>query len=55
MTEAQKKARVKYEEVRTRKSVSFHLKEESELLQFADSVNFSVWVKQKIKEEIYAE
>lgn len=42
----------KYNKKRRNKSVSFLVDEESDLLEFADSVDFSVWVKRKIAEEI---
>ena len=42
----------KYNKKRRNKSVSFLIDEELELLEFADSIDFSAWVKQKIAEEI---
>lgn len=41
----------KYEDKRVIKRVSFNTTTESDLLEFADSIDFSTWVKQKIKEE----
>lgn len=52
MTEAVKKAKKTYEDKRARKFISFNTETESDLLKFADSVEFSTWVKEKIKEEI---
>lgn len=52
MSEAQKKANSKYEEKRKIKKVSFNAETEKELLDFANSVDFSNWVKQKIKESM---
>lgn len=41
-----------YEQKRETKRVSFNKEKESELLEFANSVDFSNWVKDKIKREI---
>ena len=41
-----------YENKRDAKRVSFNIEKEKELLEFANSVDFSNWVKQKIKEAI---
>lgn len=41
-----------YEQKRDTKRVSFNKEKESELLNFANSVDFSNWVKDKIKREI---
>lgn len=41
-----------YEQKRDTKRVSFNIEKESELLEFANSVDFSNWVKDKIKLEI---
>lgn len=41
-----------YEKKRDTKRVSFNKEKEAELLEFANSVDFSNWVKNKIKEEI---
>lgn len=41
-----------YEKKRDTKRVSFNKEKEAELLKFANSVDFSNWVKNKIKEEI---
>lgn len=46
------KARQKYDEKRQIKKVSFNSETEKDLLEFATSINFSEWVKQKIKEEL---
>lgn len=52
MSESQKKANAKYESTRRTKRVSFNIEKEAELLEFANSVDFSNWVKEKIKLEI---
>lgn len=49
---AQDKARRKYDDKRQIKKVSFNTETEEDILKFANSVNFSEWVKQKIKEEL---
>ena len=49
MSKALKKAQKKYEKKRVIKKVSFNQETEKELIQFAESVNFSVWVKNQIK------
>lgn len=41
-----------YEQKRNTKRVSFNIEKEAELLEFANSVDFSSWVKQKISEAI---
>ena len=41
-----------YEKKRDTKRVSFNIDKEAKLLEFANSVDFSNWVKNKIKEEI---
>ena len=46
-----KEAKRKYENNRQTKRVSFNIETEKELLEFANSVDFSNWVKQKIKED----
>lgn len=38
----------KYEDKRVIKRVSFNTTTESDLLEFADSIDFSTWVKQQI-------
>ena len=43
------KAREKYDEKRKIKKVSFNTETEKDILDFANSVNFSEWFKQKIK------
>lgn len=52
MSEALQKAQAKYETKRQVKKVSFNSETEKDLLEFATSVNFSEWVKQKIKKEL---
>lgn len=52
MSEALQKAQAKYETKRQIKKVSFNAETEKELLEFANSVDFSNWVKQKIKESM---
>lgn len=52
MTESIKKANKKYEKKRVPKIVSFNVEKEKGLLDFANSVDFSTWVKEKIKEEL---
>ena len=52
MSEALQKAQAKYETKRQIKKVSFNSETEKDLLEFATSVNFSEWVKKKIKEEL---
>lgn len=46
------KARRKYDDKRQIKKVSFNIETEKNLLDFANSIDFSNWVKQKIKEEL---
>ena len=41
-----------YEQKRDTKRVSFNTEKEAELLEFANSVDFSNWVKDKIKAEL---
>ena len=50
--DAQKKAEQKYSLKRVNKSVSFYMETEKELIEFAEQVEFSNWVKAKIKGEI---
>lgn len=52
MSKALKKAQAKYENKRVLKPISFNAETEKELLEFANSVDFSSWVKQKISEAI---
>ncbi|MCH7391805.1 hypothetical protein [Acinetobacter dispersus] len=54
MSEAQKKARIKHESKRQIKKVSFNTETEKELLEFANSIDFSTWVKEKIKDQLLA-
>lgn len=43
----------KYEKnTRVKKEVSFHICNDNALIEYANSLNFSVWVKQKLKEEM---
>jgi hypothetical protein len=51
MTDDRKK---KYEDKRVIKRVSFNTTTEKELLEFADSIDFSTWVKEKIKDQLLA-
>ena len=51
-SDALQKAQERYENKRQVKRVSFNIETEKELLQFANSVDFSRWVKQKITEAI---
>lgn len=37
---------------RIKKTVSFHICNDNALIEYANSLNFSVWVKQKLKEEM---
>ena len=52
MSKSQKKAHKNYEKKRIMKPISFNTETEKELLEFANSVDFSNWVKQKIKDEV---
>lgn len=52
MSDALQKAQERYENKRQVKRVSFNIETEKELLEFANSVDFSNWVKQKINEAI---
>ena len=52
MSDALQKAQERYENKRPVKRVSFNIETEKELLEFANSVDFSGWVKQKINEVI---
>lgn len=45
-------AKKTYEQKRDTKRVSFNTEKEAELLEFANSVDFSNWVKDKIKAEL---
>lgn len=45
-------AKKTYEQKRDTKRVSFNKEKEAELLEFANSVDFSNWVKDKIKAEL---
>lgn len=45
-------ARIRYEKKRVQKHVSFNRETESELLAFANSVDFSGWVKSIIRETL---
>lgn len=52
MLTSKQKAQKKYAEKRVGKSISFNLETEKELHEFANSVDLSNWVKQKIKENL---
>ena len=52
VSDALQKAQERYENKRQIKRVSFNIETEKELLEFANSVDFSNWVKQKISEAI---
>lgn len=52
VSDALQKAQERYENKRQVKRVSFNIETEKELLEFANSVDFSNWVKQKISEAI---
>ena len=52
MSDALQKAQDRYEKKRQVKRVSFNIETEKELLEFANSMDFSSWVKQKISEAI---
>lgn len=52
MTDAAKKAKEKYEDKRAYKRTSFNIETEGDLLEFANSVDFSNWVKDKIREQL---
>lgn len=52
VSDALQKAQERYENKRQVKRVSFNIETEKELLEFANSVDFSSWVKQKISEAI---
>lgn len=52
VSDALQKAQERYENKRQVKRVSFNIETEKELLEFANSVDFSNWVKQKINEAI---
>ena len=52
VSDALQKAQERYENKRQVKRVSFNIETEKELLEFANSTDFSSWVKQKISEAI---
>lgn len=54
MSDSIKKAKTNYEKKRITKRVSFNQNDEFEnlLLEFANTLEFSTWVKEKLKEEI---
>ena len=52
VSDALQKAQDRYENKRQVKRVSFNIETEKELLEFANSMDFSSWVKQKISEAI---
>lgn len=47
--------RQEYESRRITKKVSFNLQTESDLISFSERVDFSKWVKEKIKHELEIE
>lgn len=47
--------RQEYESRRITKKVSFNIQTENELIQFSERVDFSKWVKEKIRHEIELE
>ena len=47
--------RKEYESRRITKKVSFNLKTEIDLINFSEQVDFSKWVKEKIRHEIEVE
>ena len=47
--------RQEYESRRTTKKVSFNIQTEKELIQVSERVDFSKWVKEKIRHEIELE
>lgn len=55
MTEALDRARKKYEHKRKIKSVSFLVDEDKEILEFANSINFSEEVKNWLSTKLEAE
>lgn len=42
----------KYEEKRVFKKVSFNVEKEADLLELSKSMDFSQWVKEKLREEL---
>lgn len=52
MKNSLQKARQKYDQKRITKSVSFNSETEQELLIFTENIDFSNWVKAKIKGDI---
>lgn len=42
----------KYEEKRIAKRISFNLEKEIDLIEFTNEVDFSKWVKEKIRHEL---
>lgn len=53
--DALKKAQQKYSLKRVNKSVSFNSETEQDLIEFAEQLDFSNWVKAKIKGDIEAD
>ena len=51
-TEKRTLSRLRYENKRGFKKVSFNLEKEEALWQFANQTDFSQWVKAKIREEL---
>ena len=52
MESPKKEANKSYEKKRVLRPVSFNTETESELIEWAKSVSFSKWVKEKIREEM---
>ncbi|ULJ67483.1 hypothetical protein [Wielerella bovis] len=55
MTTVKPEKRQEYESRRITKKVSFNIQTENELIQFSERVDFSKWVKEKIRHEIELE
>lgn len=53
--ETKKTPQQKYEEKRIVKRISFNSEKESDLIEFCNKVDFSKWVKEKIKHELSLE
>ncbi len=45
-------SRKRYEKKRIFKNASFNTETEGDLLEYADSLDFSQWVKEKLREEL---
>ncbi|SSY81060.1 hypothetical protein [Alysiella crassa] len=55
MTTIKPEKRQEYESRRMTKKVSFNIQTEFELIQFTERVDFSKWVKEKIRHELELE